>query len=232
MIRGIHMPDSAQKEAMEWCVLPHLRLAFVSVLALSFALSAAAQNDVQQPQASTGPAASQTDKNPKETKKQKPEEPERLFARACGIDFDKASSKSFIFSLAGGGRPYIQARPPETEDDQSLYTVRFNDSGRHYVHSFTSSGDFDIYQDDCFRESGKLEFFHFEFRTSWGWGYEELRKYNPSGKNLETSTRFFSTEDEKTIAQPGNAKDAADAMKPSIHMDFNSMPFTAIYNEP
>ncbi|HLY97582.1 MAG TPA: hypothetical protein VKT33_00805 [Candidatus Angelobacter sp.] len=232
MIRGTHMPDSAQKEAMKWCALTRLRLAFLSILALSIAFSAAAQSNTQQTQASTDPAASQTDKNPKETKKQQPEEPERLFARACGLDFDKASSNSFIFSLAGGWRPYIQARPPETEDDQSLYTVRFDDSARHYVHSFTSSGDFDIYQDDCFRESGKLEFFHFELRTSWGWGYEELRKYNPAGKNLETSTRFFNTEDEKTIAQPGNAKEAAAAMKPSIHMDFNSMPFIAIYNEP
>ena len=231
MIFGTHMPDSAQKKAMEWGALPRLHRAFVPVLALSFALSAAAQNDTQH-QTSAEPAASQTDKKPKETKKQKPEEPERLFAQACGLDFDKALPKSFIFSLASGWRPYIQSRPPEPEDDQSLYTVRFDESGRHYVHAFTSSGDFDIYQDDCFRECGKLEFFHFEFRTSWGWGYEELRKYNPAGKNLETSTRFFNTEDEKTIAQPGNAKEAAAAMKPSIHMDFKSMPFIAIYNEP
>jgi hypothetical protein len=168
-----------------------------------------------------------------EAKKRKLQDPARKFATACGIDFDQASQKTFINSDAKGWSQYTDAtKPPELlSDDESLYTVRADSSGKLYVRQLTPGEDYDIYQDDCFRDSGKLEFLHFEFRTIWAWGYEEARKYDAAGKLLEKTSRFFDTRNEKDINEPAQTKDVAGVMKPNVHKTYGEMPFVPFFAE-
>src|SRR5260370_28667209 len=151
--------------------------------AITFFLSAPflfAQTDPQ-PSPETKAEKNSDDKSEKKAndqKKQKTEDPERKFAAQCGIDFDKATRRLLINSLAKGWREYTDTtRPPELADEEELFTLRADSSGKRYVRAVHLRDDFDTYQDDCFGESGKLKLFHSEFRTIWGWAYEEARTY-------------------------------------------------------
>ena len=192
---------------------------------MAFSGTVFAQTD-QPAQTKTG--AEQKAKKPEPPK---PDEPERKFASACGMDFDKAGEKMYVNSLAKGWRSYTGIKyPPQIEaDEESLYTDRTDATGKRYVRSFTPGEDYDVYQDDCFRDSGKLEFFHFEFRTSWGWGYEEARRYDPAGKLLEKSARYFDTLTEKPIDQPAQAKELLDELTPALHKTYNTMPYLTFF---
>ena len=171
-----------------------------------------------------------SDKKADAAKKQKAEDPERKFAGQCGLDFDKATKRTFINSVSKGWREYTDTRlAPELAEDEETFTVR-TDSGKRYSREVHLGNDFDTYQDDCFAESGKLKFLHYEFRTAWGWGYEEARAYDPTGKQLEKSTRFFDTQTEKTIEEPDH-KDVIDAMKPALHKTYGAMPFIHFFEE-
>src|SRR5258708_4944798 len=164
-------------------------------------------------------------------KKQKIEDPERKFAGQCGLDFDKATKRTFINSVSKGRREYTgTTRAPELAEDEEIFTVRA-DSGKRYSRAVHFSDDFDTYKDDCFAESGKLKFFHYEFRTIWGWGYEEARMYDSAGKQLEKTTRFLDTQSENTIEEPVQAKDVADEMKPKVHKTYGAMPFIHFFEE-
>jgi hypothetical protein len=208
-----------------------------TLAAIVFFLSAPllfAQTDPQ-PSPETKAEKNIDDKSEKKVadlKKQKIEDPERKFAGQCGIDFDKATKRTFINSVSRGWREYIDnKRPPELADEEELFTVRADSSGKRYVRAVHPGDDFDTYQDDCFAESGKLKFFHYEFRTVWGWGYEEARAYDPAGKLLEKTTRFFETLNEKTVTEPEQAKDVADAMKPAVHKSYGALPFIHFFEE-
>jgi hypothetical protein len=172
-----------------------------------------------------------SEKKAEESKRKKTDDPERKFASQCGIDFDKAAKRIFINSASRGWREHTDAtKPPELGDDEETFTVR-TDSGKRYSRAVHSGDDFDTYQEDCFAESGKLKFFHYEFRTIWGWGYEEARTYDPAGKMLEKTTRYLDTLTEKTIEEPEQAKDVAGEMKPRIHKTYSVMPFIHFFEE-
>jgi hypothetical protein len=160
-------------------------------------------------------------------------DPEKDFASQCGIDFDKATLHIFINSFSKGLKQYSDNKnpPKPTSNEESEFIVRSDPSGKHYVRTFSPGDDFDHYQDDCFAESGKVQLLHFELRTAWGWGYEETRAFDLSGKILNKSSRFFDTRSEKTIQPPERAKEVPDALKPEVHSDFNDMPFTSYLNE-
>ena len=172
-----------------------------------------------------------SEKKADEAKRKKNDDPERKFAGQCGIDFDKAAKRIFINSVSRGWREYTDTtKPPELGNDEEIFTLRA-DSGKRYSREVQFGDDFDIYQEDCFAESGKLKFFHFEFRTIWGWGYEEVRTYDPAGKMLEKTTRFLDTLTEKTIEEPEQVKDVAGEMKPRIHKTYSVMPFIHFFEE-
>jgi len=197
------------------------------VLAVVMVLSSTVFSQTD-PLAQTKTDAEQKAKKPENPK---PDEPERKFASACGMDFDKATGKMYVNSLAKGWRPYTGIKyPPQIEaDEDSLFTDRTDATGKHYVRSFTPGEDYDVYQDDCFRDSGKLEFFHFEFRTSWGWGYEEARRYDAAGKLLEKTARYFDTLTEKPMDQPVQAKEFAEELKPKLHKTYSTMPYLTFF---
>jgi hypothetical protein len=172
-----------------------------------------------------------SDKKADEAKRKKSEDPERKFAGQCGIDFDKATKRIFINSASRGWREHTDTtKPPELGDDEEIFTVR-TDSGKRYSREVQFGDDFDTYQEDCFAESGKLKFFHYEFRTVWGWGYEEARTYDPAGKLLEKTTHYLDTLTEKTIEEPEQAKEVAGEMKPRIHKTYSVMPFIHFFEE-
>jgi|GEM_PF-3349740 hypothetical protein len=164
---------------------------------------------------------------------QKTNDPEKDFASQCGIDFDKATLHIFINSFSKGLKEYSDDKNPPKPgpNEESEFIVRSDPSGKHYVRTFSPGDDFDHYQDDCFTESGKVQLLHYELRTAWGWGYEETRVFDLSGKILNKSSRFFDTRSEKTIQPPERAKEVPDALKPEVHSDFNDMPFTSYLNE-
>src|SRR5258708_22815825 len=90
-------------------------------VALFLAAPLFAQTDTQPP-----PDA-KTEKNVDEkpekkadaAKKQKSEDPERKFAGQCGLDFDKATKRTFINSVSRGWREYTDTRlAPELAEDE------------------------------------------------------------------------------------------------------------------
>ncbi|HEV3316226.1 MAG TPA: hypothetical protein VG488_04615 [Candidatus Angelobacter sp.] len=176
----------------------------------------------------------QSDSKPVQENKaaQKTEDPQKVFAGQCGVDFDAAPLRIFIDS-SKGWKEYrdIKNLPELNSSADSEYIVHSDPSGKHYVRTFIPGDDFDRYQDDCFGETGKLQSFHFELRTAWGWGYEESRTFNASGKMVDKSSRFFDTRNEKTIQTPERAKEVPDAIKPEIHTEFLDMPFIPYLNE-
>lgn len=179
-------------------------------------------------------AFAQTDSQlPKENKaEQKTEDPQKLFATQCGIDFDAAKLHIFMNS-SKGWKEYqdLKALPDLTSGVDSEAIVRSDSAGKHYVRTFNPGEDFDRYQDDCFSETGKLQSFRYEMRTAWGWGYEESRTFAPSGKMVDKSSRYFDTRNEKTIQTPERAKDVPEALKPELHTEFLGMPFIPFLNE-
>src|SRR5438552_2020109 len=128
-------------------------------------------------------------KPPQEHKaQQKTEDPQKVFATQCGIDFDGAAVHVFINS-SKGWKEYrdLKSLPELNSGADSEFIVRSDPSGKHYVRTFIPGDDFDRYQDDCFGEKGKLQSFRYELRTAWGWGYEESSMFTTSGKMVDKS---------------------------------------------
>jgi len=201
-------------------VIPKILMAGI-ILLLSAALTFA-QSDAQ----------SET-KPPEQNKgEQKTQDPQKLFATQCGVDFEGAPLHIFIDSSTGW-KEYrdLKNLPELSSGADSEFIVRSDPSGKHYVRTFRPEDDFDRYQDDCFGETGKLQSFHYELRTAWGWGYEESRTFNASGKMVDKSSRFFDTRNEKTVQTPDRAKEVPDAIKPEVHTEFLDMPFIPYLNE-
>jgi hypothetical protein len=182
----------------------------------------------------------QTESKPADSKlaqekkaEQKTENPQKLFSSQCGVDFEGAPLHVFVNSASKGWKEYrdIKNLPELSSAEDSEFIVRSDPSGKHYVRTFIPGDDFDRYQDDCFGESGRLQSFHYELRTAWGWGYEESRTFNASGKMVDKSSRFFDTRNEKTIQTPERAKEVPDAIKPEVHTEFDDMPFISYLNE-
>ena len=173
-------------------------------------------------------------KPPQESKaEQKTEDPQKVFASQCGVDFDGAPLHIFVNSTSKGWKEYrdIKSLPQLNSGEDSEFIVHSDPSGKHYVRTFVPGDDFDRYQDDCFGETGKLQGFHYEMRTVWGWGYEETRTANASGKMVDQSSRFFDTRNEKTIPRPVRAKEVPEAIVPEAHKSFDDMPFISYLNE-
>jgi hypothetical protein len=180
-------------------------------------------------------AFGQAEHKPAESKpapEQKTEDPQKVFATQCGIDFDGAVVHIFVNS-SKGWKEYrdLKNLPELSSGGDSEFVVRSDPSGKHYVRTFIPGDDFDRYQDDCFGETGKLQSFRYELRTAWGWGYEESRTFAASGKMIDKSSRFFDTRNEKTIQPPERAKEVPDAIKPEVHTEFLDMPFIPFLNE-
>jgi hypothetical protein len=163
---------------------------------------------------------------------QKAQDPQKVFSTQCGVDFEGASLHVFIDS-SRGWKEYREMKvlPELSSGEDSEFIVRSDLSGKHYVRTFHPEDDLDRYQDDCFGETGKLQSLHYELRTAWGWGYEESRTFNTSGKMVDKSSRFFDTRNEKTIQTPERAKEVPEAIKPEVHAEFDDMPFIPYLNE-
>src|SRR5260370_29833339 len=66
-----------------------------------------------------------SDKKADAAKKQKSEDPERKFGGQCGLDFYKATKRTFINSVSKGWREYTDTRlAPELAEDEETFTVR------------------------------------------------------------------------------------------------------------
>ncbi|HEV8183476.1 MAG TPA: hypothetical protein VGQ61_13945 [Candidatus Angelobacter sp.] len=92
--------------------------------------------------------------------------------------------------------------------------------------------DYSILEESCFVRSGSLKWVHYRMQTGWGWGYEDDRGFNTSGKTLQRSIRFFDTATEKTILRPRQADDVPDFLKPTIYRSFDSLPFATTLKKP
>lgn len=178
--------------------------------------------------AQAGPQAQPSGKDEKKT-----DDPQKAFASQCGVDFEGAPLHIFINSTSRGWKEHRDAKdlPELSAGEDSEFIVRSGPSGQHYVRTFSPGDDFDRYQDDCFGETGKLQVFHYELRTAWGWGYEETRAFGASGKMVDKSSRFFDTRNEKTVPVPERAKEVPDALRPEVHSSFDDMPFALYWNE-
>jgi hypothetical protein len=109
--------------------------------------------------------------------------------------------------------------------------VKSSAAGRHYVRSVQYGAGSATFQGNCFDESGKSLFMQYQMRTADGWGYEDMRKFNPQGKQTSQDVRFFDTLKNSTIARPQDADKRPDFTKPVIYQTFDSLPFAAAFKK-
>ena len=87
--------------------------------------------------------------------------------------------------------------------------------------------DFTAYTEYCFDPGGHLVHLAYELRTAWGWGF---RTGCPvMGGSIHTDSKeFFSTENEKPTPKPEAANDVRDALKPSMYLTLDRLPFSKL----
>lgn len=87
--------------------------------------------------------------------------------------------------------------------------------------------DFNAYTEYCFDQEGRLMHLAYELRTAWGWGYR-MRGPVIDGAIHADSRVFFSTENERPIPKPDSANDIRDALKPSLYLTVERLPFSKL----
>lgn len=87
--------------------------------------------------------------------------------------------------------------------------------------------DFNAYTEYCFDPRGQLVHLAYELRTAWGWGF---RTGGPViGGAIHADSRvFFNTENERPIPRPEGAEDVRDALKPSLYLTLDRLPFSKL----
>jgi hypothetical protein len=99
--------------------------------------------------------------------------------------------------------------------------------GNAFIRMEEPGEDFNAYTDYCFDKAGHLVYLRFELRTAWGWGF---REYGPIANRILTlqKSEFFSTKTEEPIAEPEQASEVPEALKPHLYMREPQLPFSKL----
>ena len=160
--------------------------------------------------------------------------PMKSLAAQCAPDLDRAAER--VFANPGGKtwNEYVTVKQVprlDGNDDEKMIAVKTSPSGRHFVGFVEYGEDTATYQADCYDEGGALSALHYELRTAWGWGYEDVRTFNAHGKILNRSTRFFDTRNNQDIKRPAQADDVPDYLKPKIYRNFGAIPIAGVLKQ-
>jgi hypothetical protein len=71
----------------------------------------------------------------------------------------------------------------------------------------------------------------FEVRTAWGWSYRLEGQVVKDALHADSSG-FFSTENERPISKPEDASDISEALKPTLYLTTNKLPFARLLAHP
>jgi hypothetical protein len=149
-------------------------------------------------------------------------------AAHCAPDLDRAAER--IFANPGGKewKEYAAMKQVPRLDGNNrevTMTVKASSSGKHYVRTIEYGEDSAHYEGNCYDEAGTLRSMHYEMRTAWGWGYEDIRGFDGAGKLRVHTIRYFNTSNHAKIGRPSQADDVPDFLKPTIYRSFDSLPF-------
>jgi len=98
--------------------------------------------------------------------------------------------------------------------DKETFLIRTDEPGE----------DFEAYTEYCFSKGGQLIHLAYELRTAWGWAF---RMGGPvkDGAIHNDSSGFVSTKTDRPIPKPQSADDVPEALKPSLFLQANRLPF-------
>lgn len=153
-------------------------------------------------------------------------------ALGCGADFDRAAKRIFANANGKGWKEYASIRQVPVLDGsngEQLVVVKSSVAGSHYVETEMYGEDSAHYQQSCYDRDGALRSLHYEMRTAWGWGYDEVRRLSNSGKLVYRSNYFFETSSNQKITRPAQASEVPDFLKPEIYKTFGSLPITGAF---
>jgi hypothetical protein len=154
-------------------------------------------------------------------------------AARCGRGLEKAKERIFAADTQGWAEYPDMKHVPRMDVHGSqlraepVFAVKSSAAGRHYVRSVQYGAGSATFQGSCFDESGKLVFVQYQMRTGDGWGYEDVRKFNPQGKQTSQDVRFFDTLKNTAIPRPQDADKRQPFTTPNIYQTFDSLPFIA-----
>ena len=158
----------------------------------------------------------------------------KSLAAQCAADLERAGKR--IFGNPGGKvwKEYANVKlVPELDGTvgEVLIVIKTSSSGRHYVDVVDYGEDSASYLSNFYGSGGALSSMHYEMRTAWGWGYEELTRFAPAGKLVTRSTRFFETAHNRQIKRPDGADDVPDFLKPTIYKTFSALPIIGVFEQ-
>jgi hypothetical protein len=158
--------------------------------------------------------------------------PRRSLAVQCAPDLDKSRERFFANPGAKRWKEYTSAKqipPLSGSNGEEMIVVKTSSAGLHYVHTESHGEDSAHYQQSCYDQVGTLRSMHYEMRTAWGWGYDEIRRFDDSGKLTQRSSYFFDTSNNERVNRPAQADDVPDFLKPEIYQTFGSLPIIGVF---
>lgn len=156
--------------------------------------------------------------------------PQANTEQRCGIESERPPQ--MVFAKVDDQQPWKEYKRVEDIPELSLgFGVSAEAwNGRNHallIRTEEPGEDFNAYTEYCFDQSGRLVQVAYELRTAWGWG---LRTGGTViGGAIHADSRvFFSTENERPIPKPEGADDVRDALKPSLYLTLDRLPFSKL----
>lgn len=156
--------------------------------------------------------------------------PQANTEQRCGIETKQPPQR--VFAKVDDQQPWKEYKRVEEIPELSLGFCTSAEAwtGQNHgllIRTEEPGEDFIAYTEYCFAPGGLLVHLAYELRTAWGWGF---RTGGPVvGGAIHTDSKvFFSTDNEKPIPKPEGADDVRDALKPSVYLTLDHLPFSKL----
>jgi hypothetical protein len=153
--------------------------------------------------------------------------PRVVAAMPCDVKAVIPAARIFASQNAKGPwREYREVKDvPELDLDGGKSAQVWDEKGGTLsAYTVEPGEDFWAFTRFCFDNSGQLLRVGYELRTAWGWGYRS--QGHMVGTVLRSdSALFFNTESGKPIPQPDGANDVPDALRPTLYLRVDKLPF-------
>jgi len=159
--------------------------------------------------------------------------PQTVAENQCGVDARVPGQR--VFAKVDKDKPWqeyksIKAVPELALGFGTLAEVWKGHEKAIFIRTDEPSEDFEASTEYCFGGGGQLIQVAYDLRTAWGWGFRMRGPVRDGALRIESS-EFFSTEGNRPIPKPDNADDIRDALKPSLFMNTNQLPFSRLLSQ-
>jgi hypothetical protein len=156
--------------------------------------------------------------------------PQSVVEQRCGIDAHLPAQR--VFAKVNDDQQWqeykdVKAVPELAPGFGTLAEMWTGHEKTLLIRTDEPGEDFAAYTEYCFDSGGQLIRLAYELRTAWGWAF---RMGGPvsNGTVRAESTGFFDTETNKAIPKPESADDVREALKPSLFLKSNRLPFSRL----